>query len=78
LVAVVGATPSASLGSTASGFIYVSTNSGATWIQSDAPSKVWSSVASSSDGTKLVAVTMNYPANASWIYTSTNSGVTWI
>lgn len=78
LAAAVGATPFFSMGSDTSGFIYVSTNSGATWIQSDAPSKVWSSVASSADGTKLVAVTMNYPANASWIYTSTNSGVTWI
>ena len=34
---------------------YFSTNSGATWTQSIAPDAYWYSIASSADGTKLVA-----------------------
>jgi photosystem II stability/assembly factor-like uncharacterized protein len=57
------------------GFIYTSTNSGATWKQTSAPSApaiAWFSIASSADGTKLAAVIAG-----GLIYTSTNSGVTW-
>jgi len=54
------------------GLIYISTNSGADWIQSGAPSNNWSAVASSTDGTKLVAA-----ASGDFIYTSTNSGFDW-
>ena len=54
------------------GLIYISTNSGADWIQSGAPSNNWSAVASSADGTKLVAT-----ASGDFIYTSTNSGFDW-
>ena len=54
------------------GPIYTSTNSGLTWCQTAAPSEVWQSVASSSDGSKLAAV-VQYGG----IYTSTNSGATW-
>ncbi len=53
------------------GFIYTSTNSGATWTPSGSPAAGWVSVASSSDGSKLVA------ASDAGIYTSANSGVTW-
>ena len=53
------------------GFIYTSTNSGATWTPSGSPAAGWVSVASSSDGSKLVA------AGDAGIYTSTNSGATW-
>jgi hypothetical protein len=59
------------------GGIYTSTNSGTTWIQTSAPSANWPSVASSSDGTKLVAVVGGGFAQGG-IYTSTNSGTTWI
>lgn len=45
---------------------------GENWTQTSAPSTNWSSVASSSDGTHLVAVVDPGP-----IYTSTDSGVTW-
>ena len=51
--------------------IYTSTDAGLTWNQTSSPTNVWSAVASSADGAKLVAVS---PAG---IYTSTNSGVTW-
>jgi hypothetical protein len=38
------------------GFIYVSSDSGTTWIRTSAPSNFWSCVASSGDGAKLMAV----------------------
>lgn len=52
--------------------IYVSTNLGMTWVETSAPSQNWFSIASSSDGTKLVAGVLG-----GGIYVSTNSGVTW-
>ena len=57
-----------------SGLIHRSTNSGATWTaQTDSSVKRnWQSVASSSDGTKLVAVESN-----GLIYGSSDSGATW-
>jgi len=52
--------------------IYTSTNSGATWTaQTNAPNEVWSVVASSADGTKLLLT------DGAYIYTSTNSGASW-
>jgi hypothetical protein len=57
---------------TSPGNIYTSTNSGFTWTQTSAPSAGWVSVASSADGTKLVAEVVN-----GGIYRSTNSGATW-
>ena len=54
------------------GQIYTSTDSGVSWtVQTNAPSAYWYSVASSSDGAKLVAAW-----SGGRIYTSTNSGVT--
>jgi photosystem II stability/assembly factor-like uncharacterized protein len=56
--------------------LYTSTNYGETWTKTGAPSNQWMSVASSADGTKLIAaagaLTLSGP-----IYTSTDSGVTW-
>jgi hypothetical protein len=46
------------------------------WTQTTAPNTNWYSVASSSDGTKLVAVTLGEFANGG-IYISTDSGTTW-
>jgi photosystem II stability/assembly factor-like uncharacterized protein len=43
-----------------------------TWTLTSAPSTNWSCVASSADGSKLVAAVTN-----GFIYTSTNSGLTW-
>jgi hypothetical protein len=59
-------------GTTNGGWIYMSADSGATWTQTSAPNETWWSVASSSDGTKLVAV-----AFGGGIYTSADSGATW-
>jgi len=42
------------------------------WTLTSAPTNAWSSVASSADGSKLVAA-----VNGGGIYTSTNSGATW-
>jgi hypothetical protein len=57
------------------GPIYISTNSGDTWELTTAPSNQWNFVASSSDGTTLLAVPGAYQTGP--IYISTNSGVTW-
>jgi hypothetical protein len=56
------------------GGIYTSTNSGVAWTQASAPTNYWSSIASSADGSKLVAVTMN----SNQVFTSTDSGMTWM
>lgn len=55
------------------GLIYTSTNSGFTWTTTSAPSNHWQAVASSIDGSKLVAVPLN-----GLIFTSTDFGTTWI
>lgn len=55
------------------GQVYTSTNSGAMWAATRAPTDAWTSVASSADGSKLVAVTVN-----GGIYTSTNYGADWL
>lgn len=54
------------------GLIYISTNSGVDWMPTSAPTDSWITVASSGDGTKLVAA-----ASGDFIYTSTNSGSDW-
>jgi hypothetical protein len=77
LVAAAGAIPPSGTpplgGGLVYGYIYTSTDSGLTWIlQANAPLAQWRSIASSNDGTKLLAV-----AYAGQIYTSTDSGVTW-
>jgi hypothetical protein len=55
------------------GFVYISSDFGATWAQQSLAGANWSSVASSADGTRLVAT-----VNGGLIYTSTDSGNTWI
>lgn len=62
-----------SSGSLMSGGIWTSTNAGQTWRQSTAPADNWYSVASSANGTNVVAVALDGS-----IWTSTNSGTTWI
>ena len=57
------------------GFICTSTNSGTSWITNNAPAVSWYSIASSTDGAKLVAVGGN---GLGPIYVSTNSGVIWL
>jgi len=51
---------------------YTSTDSGVTWTARDS-TRVWTSVASSADGTKLLRWSMRNGG----IYTSTNSGTNW-
>jgi photosystem II stability/assembly factor-like uncharacterized protein len=60
-------------GSGNGGYIYYSTNWGVTWVAAGAPSANWSALASSADGSKLVAA-----ANGGLIYTSTNAGAAWV
>jgi hypothetical protein len=53
--------------------IYVSTNSGATWTQGNAPNEQWNSIAISADGTKLIAgVSYDF-----LYFSSTNCGADW-
>ena len=49
---------------------------GQTWMATSAPRTNWASVASSSDGTRLVAVA-GFPGPAGLIYTSTDAGANW-
>jgi hypothetical protein len=62
------------------GYVYISMDSGATWTQSG-PQQAWNSVASSADGTKLVAVGFDIGPDGiggfGYIYTSVDSGATW-
>ncbi|HYA78990.1 MAG TPA: hypothetical protein VED19_00610 [Candidatus Nitrosopolaris sp.] len=58
--------------------IYTSTNSGATWTSKSVPNGFWTAVASSADGSKLVAaMTTNLASYAFQIYVSRDSGITW-
>ncbi len=54
------------------GLIYISTNSGANWTPIAGTGLGWTSVASSADGSKLIAASF-----FSQLYSSTNYGVTW-
>jgi hypothetical protein len=56
------------------GAIFTSTNSGASWISNTIPRKVWVSLASSADGSKLVAASTSYQT----IFTSADGGSTWV
>ena len=60
--------------------MYISTNSGATWITSDFPTNsetLWSSLASSADGSKWITSTGGDRHGFKSTYTSTNMGLTW-
>jgi hypothetical protein len=60
------------------GGIFVSTNQGATWNLSSAPTNQWSSLACSADGSKIVAANSPLdPTVGGPIYRSTDSGATW-
>jgi photosystem II stability/assembly factor-like uncharacterized protein len=60
------------------GYIWVSTNSGATWTQR-ASSQNWSDITVSADGTRMAATVgnINTTSDNGYIWTSTDSGVTW-
>src|ERR1035437_5585126 len=62
-------------------FFAVNSGSAQTWTVTSAPLTNWTAIASSADGTKLVATVAYYngfPNDLGLIYTSTNSGATWI
>jgi hypothetical protein len=63
------------------GSLNISTDSGTTWVRTGPPGNyIWNGVASSADGSKLVAVAYNeYSSiNNGWIYASSNFGTNWI
>ncbi len=62
----------------AGGPIYTSRDSGTTWTPTNTPSSLLNCIASSADGTKLVAGAWDdFDPAHSWIYSSTNFGATW-
>ena len=61
------------MAATVGSLILLNPASAQTWTQTGAPVQNWKSIASSADGTKLVAM----GGNGNNSYVSTNSGVTW-
>lgn len=59
------------------GFLYISTNFGASWAPTIITNQYLSSVASSADGCKLVAAAANTGSYSGGVFTSTNAGATW-
>src|SRR5262249_28103986 len=57
----------------AGGPVFMSTDSGATWVSNSALVTDWVALASSADGTKLVGLT-----GEGEVYRSANSGVSWM
>jgi hypothetical protein len=57
--------------------IYLSTNSGVSWLQTSAPSNDWSVVALSGDGKRLIAAPGSYDGGNGPIFTSVDSGSSW-
>ena len=55
--------------------IYLSTDGGKNWTTSNAANLDWSKIASSADGSKLLATV--YPSSPNLLYLSTDSGATW-
>jgi hypothetical protein len=59
------------------GIVFTSNDSGQTWVkQTASPNAYFNSIASSADGTKLVAASWGYTGSGA-IYTSSDSGATW-
>jgi hypothetical protein len=57
---------------TGPGPLYLSHDGGATWLPSSSPTSHWFSIASSADGTRLIA------SGQEGLFTSTDSGSTWV
>jgi hypothetical protein len=67
---------SAMVASVYNGYLYTSSNTGSTWTQRDSV-RNWGAVASSSNGTILLASTNHTFSGSDFLYLSTNSGVSW-
>jgi hypothetical protein len=73
LAAIDQGTFSLGCGCNSGGYIFTSTDSGATWTQqTSSGSRTWGGITSSADGAKLAATALT-----GYVYTSTDSGVTW-
>ena len=64
--------------------IYISTNAGASWIQTASPTNAWTGAACSADGTRMAAVAVPYrgwgtphTVYNSGVFVSHDSGATW-
>lgn len=58
--------------------IYRSTDSGSNWVATSAPTRFWTSITSSEDGSILAAVAQSPTPGVDTLYTSTDSGTTWV
>jgi photosystem II stability/assembly factor-like uncharacterized protein len=71
--AIASSSDGAKLAAGASGYVFTSTDSGATWTsRSNSGTHTWTSLASSSDGAKIIGT-----VNGGQALRSTDSGVTW-
>lgn len=59
------------------GGIFVSEDSGQTWRETAAPDQPWSAIATSADGSRLIAATLDYTGGFASVYISTNGGLDW-
>ncbi len=57
--------------------VFMSTNSGLSWISNSLPASYWSSVAISADGKTMAAAGIPGPLSDGFVFCSTNSGATW-
>jgi photosystem II stability/assembly factor-like uncharacterized protein len=61
------------------GHIFTSNDAGTSWLQNNVPVTGWQKIATSADGTRLIAAAWRSSSDPRGpIYTSTNSGLTWI
>lgn len=72
VAAVASSADGSYLAAAVNGYIYVSTNSGATWQVTSAPNTNWTALAMSADGAQLTAA-----VNGGLIYTSADAGANW-
>jgi photosystem II stability/assembly factor-like uncharacterized protein len=58
--------------------VYISTNSGLSWIPAAVPNEVWSCTTSSADGRKLAVAATTFQGSLGAIYSSSDSGMNWV
>jgi len=58
--------------------IYLSSDFGASWIEASAPTKIWSSVACSADGSKMVAGEYDLSSYKGLVYTAQTTPTSWL
>lgn len=57
--------------------VYISTNSGSSWLPAAVPTQPWSCISSSADGRKLAVASTTFQGSPGVIYSSSDSGMNW-